>query len=321
MSGPTLDDDPAAAIAPAAAPPALTGFAATKIQPAQPRGQRIDRPQLNAALLDAALSRRVVLLHAPAGFGKTSALAAMTGSLPPGTALAWVSLDAEDDAGQLFACLAAALEPYDLPWRTLPEALVPQMAAGGAQARRALAELINALAHADVPHGVIVLEDLHRVASPELLALGDELIERLPPSWTLVLSSREMPPLSLARWRAADEVAEFGHEALRFSAEEAAALLANEGLSAVDAQALHQNTAGWPAGLRLSLVALKTRPGGRRGTLTDRYLFDYLATEVLDSLPLPLHDFLLRSSVLPVLTATRAAQVTGDTRAADRLDE
>lgn len=314
MPGTITDDRPLAA-----AP--LAGFAATKIQPAQPRGVRIERPALIAALRDAALSKRVVLLHAPAGFGKTSALAAMSAALPASTARAWVSLDAEDNAGQLFACLAAALEPYDLPWRTLPEALVPQMAAGGAPARRALAELINALAHADVAHGVIVLEDLHRVASPELLALGDELIERLPPAWTLVLSSREMPPLSLARWRAADEVAEFGHEALRFTAEESAALLEVEGLQPGDAATLHQNTAGWPAGLRLSLVAMKSRPGGKRGTLTDRYLFDYLASEVLDSLPLPLHDFLMRTSVLPELSAARAAAVSGDGRAAERLLE
>ena len=298
-------------------------FAATKIQAARPRAHRIARPALEAALAEAALTRRVVLLHASAGYGKTSAVASLADTLPAGTALAWVSLDAEDDAPRLFACLAAALEPFDLPWRSLPEALVPQVAAGGEGARRALAELLNALAHADAPHGVIVLEDLHRVADRALLALGDELIERLPPQWTVVLSSRELPALSLARWRAAGELAEFNADTLRFSADEAAALAAAEGWVDTSAQAaaLIERNHGWPAGLRLTLAALKARPTLNAGALTERYLFDYLTSEVLDALPQNLHDFLLRCSLLPELTAARAAALSGDWRAAERLDE
>ena len=98
-------------------------FAATKIQPPRARSSRIARPALDAALLPALLSSRVVLLLAAAGFGKTSALAAQLPRLPAGTAMAWVSLDEDDDAQRLFTCLAAALEPHDLPWRTAPEAL------------------------------------------------------------------------------------------------------------------------------------------------------------------------------------------------------
>jgi LuxR family maltose regulon positive regulatory protein len=298
-------------------------FAATKIQAARPRARRIERPALDAVLLDAALNRRVVLLHAPAGYGKTTALATLAASLPPGTALAWVSLDAEDDASRLFACLAAALEPYDLPWRTLPEALLPHLSSGADGARRALAELVNALAYAEVTHGVIVLEDLHRVVDRSLIALGDQLIERLPSTWTVVLSSREQPGLSLGRWRAADELAEFTAEHLSFSGEESAALIAAEGLadSAGAAAALIERSRGWPAGLRLTLAALKARPGLAAGALTDRYLFDYLTSEVLDALAPPLHDFLLRCSILPELTASRAAAVSGEWRAAERLDD
>ncbi|NRF65376.1 transcriptional regulator [Aquincola sp. S2] len=299
-------------------------FAATKIQAARPRARRIERPALDAALLDAALTRRIVLLNAPAGYGKTTALASLAAALPAGTALAWVSLDAGDDAARLFACLAAALEPFDLPWRTLPEALVPHVSAGDDGARRALDELVTAMAHADVAHGVIVVEDLHRVADRALVALGDQLIERLPRNWTLVLSSRELPALSLARWRAADELAEFDTAALRFSSDEAGALIAAEGLAAAgaNATALIERTQGWPAGLRLTLVALKSRPGlAAAGALTERYLFDYLTSEVLDALPAPLHDFLLRCAVLPELTAARAAAVSGAWNAADLLDD
>jgi len=314
-------------------------FAATKIQPARPRAQRIERPALEEALLAATRQHRVVLLQAPAGFGKTSALAALAGRLlAQGSALAWVSLDADDDAARLFACLAAALEPCDLPWRTLPEALVAQMHQGTAAARRAVEELLNALAHADVAHGVIVMEDLHRVRNADLVGLGDLLIERLPPQWCLVLTSRETPTLALARQRAAGELAEFGPEALRFSEAESLALVAqvahpsppegpgaaaavSRGPTGPDAHgvALHQRTQGWPAGLRLALLAPATTGAPR--ALGERYLFDYLASEVLDGLPAPLHDFLLRCSVLPELTAARAAAVSGDAFAALRLDE
>jgi len=304
-------------------------FARTKIQPPRVRGGRIARPALDDALLAAALGMRVVLLHAQAGFGKTSALATLAARVQAqGAALAWVSLDAEDDAARLFACLAAALEPYDLPWRTLPEALIGLVAEqpeGGPGARRALAELVNAMAAAEVPHGVIVLDDLHRVTSRGLLALGNEMIERLPAQWTIVLASRVMPALSLARVRAAGELAEFDQEALRFTAEETAAFARQEGAAlapdAAEAHRLFERTRGWPAGLRLALTALATRPGLAAGALVDRYLFDYLASEVLDALPPALHDFLLRCSVLPELTAARAAAVSGDSHAAERLDE
>jgi LuxR family maltose regulon positive regulatory protein len=307
--------------------PALS-FAATKIQPPRPRSARLARPALEAALRDALLQSRVVLLQAPAGFGKTSALAAALASLPAGTAQAWVSLDDGDDAPRLFRCLAAALEGIDLPWRTAPEALAVQMAQAGSDhsgPSHALAELVNALADSDPAHGVIVLDDLHRVHDLSLLALLDNLIERLPAQWTLALSTRVAPSLALARWRAAGELVEFDHERLRFSADEAAALAAAGGVGE-RAALLFERTGGWPAGLRLCLAALQGKPGAAQGVgpgagLVDRHLFDYLASEVLDELPAPLHAFLLRSSVLPELTAARAAAVSGDALAADHLDE
>ena len=104
-----------------------TGFATTKIQPPRARSARIERPALDAALGQALRSRRLVLLMAPAGFGKTSALAAQIESLGPGTALAWFSFDEDDDAAHLFAGLAGALEPLDLPWRSAPAALAAQL--------------------------------------------------------------------------------------------------------------------------------------------------------------------------------------------------
>jgi LuxR family maltose regulon positive regulatory protein len=295
-------------------------FAHTKIQPPRERRSRLQRPQLEAALDGARSQHRVLLLQAPAGFGKTSALAGLLARLPAGTAVAWVSLDRDDDVQRLFACLAAALEPVDLPWRSAPEALVAQIGQDGpAGLQRALAELINALAGAEAAQGLIVIDDLHRAPAEAVAGLLDGLIERLPPAWTVVLSSRTVPPLALARWRAAGELAEFGPEALSFTREETLAWFAAEAEPAVRERAaeFHERTQGWPAGLRLCLSAGPLRGAGR----IDRQLFDYLASEVLEQLPPDLHQFLLRCSVLPELTASRCAAVSGDRHAARWLDE
>ena len=324
-------------------------FASTKIQPPRLRSARIARPRLEPRLRDALQQRRVVLMLAPAGFGKTCALAALfepdaphpTASSQP-SALAWVSLDEDDDPQRLFACLVAALEPFDLPWRTAPEALIAQLAEGETARRRAVAELVNALDATELPHGVIVLDDLHRVQTPAVHTLLDALIERLPAQWTLVLATRAEPPLALARLRVADELAEFNQHDLRFDADEANALAAagnnigghrNATVAADEAAAargvaeLFERTQGWPAGMRLGLAASRTRAGGApgpsagRGARIDHHLFDYLAGEVLDDMPGELHDFLLRCSVLPALTDARCAALSGDSRATDRLDE
>lgn len=299
-------------------------FAATKIQPPRQRRSRLPRPALEAALADALTHARVVVLQAPAGYGKTSLLASLTQSAAPGRALAWVSLDEDDDDQRVFACLCAALEPFDLPWRIAPEALAAQIGSDGAPAgvgTRALTELVNALAGAEVQQGVIVIDDLHRIEPGRVHALLETLVERLPAPWVVVLASRVLPPLPLARWRAAGDLVLFDQDRLAFSAAEAAALAAAEG-APERASELYERTRGWPAGLRLLLTAPADRGprGGARPAL-DREVFDFLAAEVLDDMPLRLHDFLLRVAVLPEMTVQRAAAVSGDAQAAERFDE
>jgi LuxR family transcriptional regulator, maltose regulon positive regulatory protein len=294
-------------------------FAATKIQPPRLRATRLARPALESGLGAALASARVVLLQAPAGFGKTSALAAALAALPTGTALAWVSLDEDDDAECLVACLAAALEPVDLPWRTAPEALAALPLDARGSPSRAIGELVNALAQAGVAHGVIVLDDLHRVGDSGLLRGLELLIERAPSDWTLVLASRTAPPLALARWRALGELVDFDQDALRFTSQETHALAQSAGLGADQAASLHERTAGWPAGVRLGLAAHAAQPG--RPARLDRPLFEFLASEVLDPLPAELHEFLLRVAVLPSFNAAEAAAVSGDARSALWMDE
>lgn len=307
----------------------LRRFAATKILPPSPRaGSLIERPALERRLGEALLTQKLVLVSAAAGFGKTTALARQVQRLPTGTAVAWVSCDEGDTPGQLLACLVAALEPYDPPWRVEPDTMIETAARAGldlAQRRAMATEVINALAACEVPHGVIVVDDLHRIDKPEVHEFIDAVLERLAPHWTFCIATRGDPPLALARLRALGQVAEFRLADLRFEADEARALFAQAGLDTQVAAALVERTQGWPVGLRLAINVL----AGRRGEQAlaaaqwtiDRHVFDFLASEVLDRLDPVLRDFLLRTSVLAELNAARCAAVSGDAQAALRLEE
>ena len=205
------------------------------------------------ARLDAALaSHRLVLFSAPAGFGKTAALTRQIARLPAGSALAWISCDEDDDLQRLLACLCAALEPYDPPWRSDPDALAARGAGTRSQRREAADELLNVLAACDVARGCIVLDDLHRIEDPGVFEFLDLLLPGLPPHWVLVLSGREAPPLALARLRVQGELAEFRESDLQFDADEVEALLqatpgAAERVAAAAVAGTHAGLGGGPA--------------------------------------------------------------------------
>ena len=289
-------------------------FARTKIQPPRQRLGLLARDRVAAPLASALAQQRLVLVVAPAGFGKTVALTQQIAALPAGTALAWISADETDDLGRFAACLVAALDPFDLPWRVSPDALVAALGESDAAAGAFAAELVNTLAATEVDRGLIVVDDAHRLRDAALFALLERLVERLPAHWGLVLASREDPPLPLARWRARGELAELRQDALSFTTQEVAALAAGR----ADASELYGRTGGWAAGLGLLLGG----GGAHAGTaqLRDRHMFDYLVSEVLDEMPAELRDFLLRCSVLPELSARRCAAVSGDARAVERLE-
>ncbi|HEX2013419.1 MAG TPA: AAA family ATPase, partial [Roseateles sp.] len=233
-------------------------FARTKIQLPRPRpGLLLPRPALEQRLLNLLTERRAVLLCAPAGYGKTALLGRALDQLPGDHALAWISLDEGDDLHRLLSCLTAALEPLDPPWRTAPEGLMA--AAGRPQAQQAVVdELVNALDQCEVPHGVIVLDDLHHIEDPACLAFLDLWLQRASPRWTLVLASRHEPPLRLARLRASEELGELRQDALRLERQEVQALVQGAGLDAAAAETLYQRTDGWAAGLRLALSGGKS---------------------------------------------------------------
>jgi LuxR family maltose regulon positive regulatory protein len=311
-------------------------FARTKIQAPRPGSMLVERSDLHARLAQALTRRVLVLLCAPAGYGKTTLLAAEAARWPREHALAWVSADRGDDLLRLLECTLAALEPYDPPWRTAPEVLLAVLGRGQDEARREVAaEIINTLDACAVPRGLIVYDDVHRVEDPAFFRFLDQLIERMSPRWTLAVTSRTEPPIALSRLRAADSVAEFRQLQLQFARDEARHLAAHSGLAAAAADRLFDRTQGWPAGLRIGIGAVLAATGSTAASAgaplpiqteralraVERPMFDYLVAEVLEQLPPDLGDFLLCASVLPELDAARCADVTGHVDADRLLDE
>jgi LuxR family maltose regulon positive regulatory protein len=309
-------------------------FALTKIQPPRPRGEHLARPQLERQLACAIGQARLLLLSAPAGFGKTALMAQLLASIEqqPGAVVAWIAADDDDDLARFVACLVAALEPHDLPWRISPQALATlgQQPRG---LRRIADELLSALGGADLPpgpgpgpgqehgQGLIVLDDAHRIADARIFELLDLLLEQLPAPWTVLLASRTDPPLSLARLRAQGELLELRQADLGFADDEVRSLAEQRGAGSALVQSLIERLQGWPAGIRLSLDAATLAGPRAPAALGQRHLFDYLASEVLADMPDGLRRFLLQTSVLAELEAGRCAALTGDPHAAERLDD
>lgn len=296
-------------------------FPVTKIQSPRLRANLIAREGLERRFGEALATRRLTLLSAPAGFGKTAALTRQLANLADDVAVAWIAADADDDLHRFLGCLFAALEPFDLPWRAAPDALIAAAVDAGRERRLVATEVLNALAAADVQRGLIVVDDAHRIEDRAVFEFLDLLLERLPEPWGVVIASRVDPPLALARLRAQDDVAELRQADLLFDRDEVAALVATAGARS-DAAQLWNRTGGWAAGLRLALNAAKHGVTGPTGAQRmDRHVFDYVASEIIDDMPGELREFLLRCSVLQELTAERCAAVSGNARAAELLED
>jgi len=294
----------------------------------RPRRDAVPRPALLARTLERAADARLVLVQAPAGFGKTTLLVQLAAALAaaPGGEVVWVSLDAEDnDANRLFAALFGALAALDLPWAVPPATVLAQLQDASPAARTALGLLIDALGGRPDVRIALVLDDLHHVSDAAALQLLDTLIARAPPELSLFIGSRVAPPLSLARWRAGGELVELGFEDLQFDLDAAQALCRLRGLEAPSdetLQAVLARTHGWVAGLHLMLGSARNGAGlpALIGPAAHRHLFDFFAQEVLSELPLPLQQFVLYSSVLPELSPALCQAVTGRGDATAVLD-
>ena len=291
---------------------------ATKLHLPRPRPGFVPRPRLTERL-DEGLAQGLVLVCAPAGYGKTALLAdwARRGQQP----VAWLSLDAGDnDPARFWRHVVAALE------RARPavgERVAPLL---GPPAPSSFEPLVTALinelaAGPDADGALLVLDDYHVIGSQPVHESLRFFLEHRPAGICVVLASRSDPPLALARLRARGQLAELRGAELRFTVGEAAALLqqVTAGPDAVlpDAAvaALAARTEGWAAGLQLAALSLRGQddPAGFVAAFTGshRYILDYLAEEVLERQSEQVRAFLLETSVLERLSGPLCNAVTG----------
>jgi LuxR family maltose regulon positive regulatory protein len=286
----------------------------TKLHIPTPRPSTLTRPHLLAAL-SAGAGKKLTLVSAPAGFGKTTLLASWCATEKHHRPASWVHLDPGDnDPLCLLTYVAEAVHRVDPAVGR--HSLAALRAPGVSLFDAVLPLLLNELAALSRP-AILVLDDYHMVESQECHGSFAFLVEHLPPTLQLVLSTRSDPPLPLARLRARDELRELHPNDLRFTDEEAAAFLTDRAgvqLDPDDLATLHQRTEGWPAGLQLAALTLKGHPdpGARVATFSGshRHVIDYLGTELLHAQPQEIQAFLRHTSVLERLSAPLCDAVT-----------
>src|SRR4051794_36200708 len=298
--------------------------AVTKFHAPQDRPGLVDRGSL-LALLGAERRARLTLVSAPAGAGKTTLLSQWHAAAAEERPFAWLSLDPEDaDPVRFWGLVVDAL-------RTVHPGFGEQAAAALRAGRAGLTDVVVPLVvneAAGWPRAtVLVLDDLHAIGdAPEVHRSLGFLLDHLPASLHVAVTTRSDPPLPVARLRARGELTEIRARDLRFTDAEAAALLHRGfGLELAGAQVarLQERTEGWAAGLQLAGLSL-----GRRGSDFDGFMaafegdvLAYLGAEVLDGLPGDLRAFVVRTSVLERLSAPLCDAVTGEASALEVLDE
>lgn len=292
----------------------------TKLSVPPPRQNRVARSRLTDALT-AGIHRKLTLVSAPAGFGKSTLVAEWLASRR-GPA-AWVSLDEGDgDLVSFLTYLIAAI-------RTITgrgDELLEAARSPGASPEQILAGLIGDLAPV-ADDFVVVLDDYHLIDSEAVDRALAYLVEHQPRAMHLVIATREDPQLGLSRLRARNELTEIRASDLRFDRDESRAFLTQVmGLElAPEAVAtLDERTEGWVAGLQLA--ALSMRNAADRESFvaafsgSNRYVLDYLAEDVLDRLPADARRFLDQTSVLDRFSADLCDAVTGRTDSAAVID-
>ena len=277
-----------------------TPLLATKLYIPPPRPNAVPRSRL-IARLNEGLHRKLTLIAAPAGFGKTTLACEWLAGMQHPTA--WLSLDEGDNDLQRFLTyLVAALQTIapDIGQGSLAILQSPQLP----PVESLLTILLNDVA--DNPgHFIVVLDDFHVIDAKPIDYALTFLLERLPPQMHIVIATREDPHLPLARLRARDQLTELRVADLRFTPSEAAAFLTHGmglTLSPEDATALEARTEGWIAGLQLAAISLQGHPDVSRFiasfTGSHHYVMDYLVEEVLRQQPESVQLFLLRTSIL-----------------------
>ena len=288
----------------------------TKLRPPEARQKLIARPRLTASLKQEP-GRRLTLISAPAGFGKTTLLGEWLADRMDGEGcVAWISLDEGDnDPARFLSHLVAALRRIE---EGMGEVVLAALRSPNLPRIDAVAsELVNEIAA--VPGELtLVFDDYHVVDAPAVHRFVTFLLEHLPKNAHLVIASRTDPPLPLAGLRARGQMAELRAADLRFSSEEAAAFFRDVmgvELGQEDVATLEGITEGWVAALQLAALSMRGRKDVsgfvRSFSGRQRHVFDFLAGEVLERQPERARQFLFQTSILDRLTGPLCDALTG----------
>ena len=310
----------------------------TKLYIPPVRPELVPRPRL-IERLQAGFDRRLTLISAPAGFGKTTLLSqciAHCDRLEPKVRVAWLSVDQGDnDPARFWTYVVAALQTLqpelgESTVETFQTAQSPPM-------EGLLIGLINEIVAVGIERFVLVLDDFHLITEPQIYEGLVFLLDNLPPppgGMHLIISSRADLPWPIARLRARGELTELRSVDLRFTLEEVTAFLNDVvglGLSPENVTALDARTEGWIAGLQMAAITMRERKQlqGAHGltafiqalTASHRFILDYLVEEVLDQQPPVIQGFLLQTSILEQMTASLCDAVTGGDESQAVLDQ
>jgi len=300
----------------------VTPILATKLYLPRLRPDAVSRPHL-LKRLNTGLHRKLTLISAPAGFGKTTLVSEWLAACD--RPAAWLSLDEGDnDPARFLAYLVAALQTIAA---NIGEGVLGLLQSSQPPPAEALLmALLNEIT--TLPDQcILVLDDYHLIEAQAVDQALVYLVEHLPPQMHLVIVTRQDPQLPLARLRARGHLTELRAADLRFTPAEAAAFL-TQGmglpLSEADIARLADRTEGWIAGLQLAALSIQGHQdvsGFIQAFAGDhRYIVDYLVAEVLEHQPDPVRRFLLQTAMLDRLNGPLCDAVTGQQEGGERLE-
>ncbi|MFN2151089.1 MAG: hypothetical protein ACK2T5_05785, partial [Anaerolineales bacterium] len=279
--------------------------------------------QLQSGLIE---QRKLTLVSAPAGYGKTTLITSWLYSFTESTRHIWLSLEKSDNESARFLSYWAAA------WNRISEFVLedilelldaPQLP----PFQNILDEIINALAHLEGP-AILVLDDYHAITNSLIHEMLAYFLEHQPHQAHLVIITRSDPPLPLARLRARRQMVEIRENDLRFTEQEASHFFNQTMQLVLEKEAIHaleMRTEGWAVGLQLAALVLKNLPDPQnfveifRGS--HRYVLDYLAEEVIRQQRKAVQEFLIQTSVLERFNAESCEALTGYPDSQDLLSE
>jgi LuxR family maltose regulon positive regulatory protein len=301
--------------------------------------------------LNQGLSRTagVILISAPAGFGKTTLVSSWIYDLRltiddldssvngnkivnpkskiQNPAVAWLSLDeADNDPARFLTYLLAAFQQTDPAIGRTGQEILQAQGVSSLSPELLITMLINDIAASQL-RWMLVLDDYHLIQTPAIHTAITFLIDHQPAGLHLVLTSRSDPPLPLARLRGRGRLVELRAADLRFNFDEADRFLNQVmelQISPADSAALESRTEGWVAGLQLAALSLRgvTNVSGfiQAFSGSHRHVVDYLAEEVLHRQPEAVQRFLLQTAILDRITGPLADALTGETNGQELLE-